>query len=278
MVYFRRIAPHTFKYSGASLCCGSTTLLCTVWRAFLLKHTIAPISNDVAPAPWRKNDAALYPALPYFSAYTQYTAGFWIRIDSIRIRILIQKFRLIQKQIWIWIHKVSESAPESHSIRIKSGSGYGSGSTTLVYSIIKVLKFIHISCGSAAAAAPTRKLMQLLHWLRLCNNRICRRNSTSSKLCSTSFEIVRIIYKDLDVQNSENFTFLLISGSGSTSSIENDVALAPKQSESFEIVRSYKAIIVRRSIMYMTIRSKKYNVRNSKTKPKIKKLKNWNSF
>jgi hypothetical protein len=112
MVCFRRIAPHTFKYSGASLCCGSTTLLCTVWRAFLLKHTIAPISNDVAPAPWRKNDAALYPALTYFSAYTQYTAGLWIRIDSIRIRILIQKFRLIQKQIRTWIHKVSESRPK----------------------------------------------------------------------------------------------------------------------------------------------------------------------
>jgi hypothetical protein len=30
--------------------------------------------------------------------------------------------------------------------------------------------------------------------------------------------------------------------------------------------------------MYETLRSKKYDVRNSKTKPKIEKIKNWNSF
>jgi hypothetical protein len=188
MVCFRRIAPHTFKYSGASLCCGSTTLLCTVWRAFLLKHTIAPISNDVAPAPWRKNDAALYPALTYFSAYTQYTAGLWIRIDSIRIRILIQKFRLIQKQIRIWIHKVSESGPKKSlnpdKIRIRiriwihtPGIQYNQNFKIYTYTYV------------------TRKMMRLLHWLRLHNNRIHRRNSTSSKLRSTSFEIVRIICK-----------------------------------------------------------------------------------
>jgi hypothetical protein len=111
MVCFWRIAPHTFKCRGDTWCCGSTAQLCTVWREFLLEPTIAPISIDVAPALGRKNDAALYLAVTFLSAYTTYTTGLRIRIDSIRIRtqiwIRIQQFRSIR--IRIRIRKVSES-------------------------------------------------------------------------------------------------------------------------------------------------------------------------
>jgi hypothetical protein len=96
------------------------------------------------------------------------------------------------------------------------------------------------------------------------------------KLFITSFEIVQIVCEDLNVQNSENFTFGLISGSGSSSSKKImqlrlcNNWIQRQKCTSFEIVRSHKAIIVRRSILYETLRSKKYDfvtqkqIKNSK--------------
>jgi hypothetical protein len=121
-------------------------MYCTVWREFLLEPTIAPISIDVAPAPGRKNDAALYLAVTFLSAYyTQYTTGLWMRIDSIRIRtqiwIRIQQFRSIWIQIRIRIHKVSKSGStkslNTDPIRIRI---HNPGVQCTVYSEIR--KFI----------------------------------------------------------------------------------------------------------------------------------------
>jgi hypothetical protein len=70
--------------------------------------------------------------------------------------------------------------PQSHWIRIQSGSRYGSVSTTLVYNVqyIRNSEIYTYGCGSAAAVALTVKMIWLMHRLRLRNNRIRCRNST----------------------------------------------------------------------------------------------------
>jgi hypothetical protein len=160
--------------------------------------------------------------------------------------------------------------PQSHWIQIQSRSG----STTLVYNVQYILncEIYTYGCGSAAAVALTVKMIRLMHRLRLRNNQIRCWNSTVYRrnyLVHRSKQYESFVKVFLfEIRNFyiwiRLWLWLLLQRrkwcgsctSSGSETIKFDV----------KIVRSYMAIIVRRSISYQTIRSKMYDVRNSKTK------------